>query len=177
MIFRELELAGAFAIDLEPHADARGMFARIWCEQELAEHGLDAHVSQASVAFNDRAGTVRGMHWQEPPYAETKVVRCLTGAIHDVIVDLRPDSSTRGRWVGVELTAASRRMLYVPKGFAHGYQTLEPATEVLYLISARYAPEAARGFRFDDPAAGIAWPECDARTVSERDLAWPPLAL
>jgi dTDP-4-dehydrorhamnose 3,5-epimerase len=175
VIFRELDLPGAYTIDVEPHEDERGFFARVWCEYELAEQGLDAHLSQASVAFNPRAGTLRGMHWQVAPHEETKIVRCVSGAIYDAIVDLRPASATRGRWLGVELTAASRRMVYVPRGFAHGYQTLEPDTEVLYLMSTPQAPEAARGFRYDDPAVGIVWPEAAERTISSRDLGWPPL--
>jgi dTDP-4-dehydrorhamnose 3,5-epimerase len=175
VIFRELDLPGAYTIDVEPHEDERGFFARVWCERELAEQGLDAHVSQASVAFNPRAGTLRGMHWQVAPHEETKIVRCVSGAIYDAIVDLRPASATHGRWLGVELTATSRRMVYVPCGFAHGYQTLEPDTEVLYLMSTPQAPEAARGFRYDDPAVGIVWPEAGERTISSRDLGWPPL--
>lgn len=177
MIFRELDLPGAYAIEPEPFADERGSFARVWCEQELAERGLDAHLSQASVATNARAGTLRGMHWQHEPHAETKIVRCLTGALLDVIVDLRPGSATRGGWTALELSAANGRMIYVPRGFAHGYQTLEPGTDVLYFISAPYAPSSAAGCRFDDPAVGIEWPEAAGRTISARDLAWPPLAL
>jgi dTDP-4-dehydrorhamnose 3,5-epimerase len=173
MIIVETRLPGAYTIDLEPIEDERGFFARQWCEGELADLGLTTTVSQASVAFNRVDGTVRGMHWQEPPFAEVKLVRCVRGAIHDVIVDLRHGSGSFGEWVAVELTAENRRALYVPEGFAHGYQTLEDGTEVWYQMSAPYAPEAARGFRFDDPRFEIEWPPVARRIVSERDLAWP----
>jgi dTDP-4-dehydrorhamnose 3,5-epimerase len=173
VIFTETRLAGAFTIDVETHEDERGFFARVWDGEELAAHGLDARVVQSSIAYNRLAGTLRGLHWQEAPYAETKLVRCTAGAIWDVIVDLRPDSPTFLEWVAVELTAENRRTLYVPERFAHGYQTLADATEVWYQMSERYAPDAARGLRWDDPRLGIDWPAAERRVISERDRTWP----
>ena len=174
MIVAETRLAGAYTIDLEPIADERGFFARQWCEQELADAGLTTAVSQASVAYNHLPGTLRGMHWQVAPHAEVKLVRCVRGAVHDVIVDLRPDSDTFAEWIAVELTEDNRRTLYVPEGFAHGYLTLADGSEVWYQMSAPYAPDAARGFRYDDARFGIAWPAAGELVVSDRDLAWPP---
>jgi dTDP-4-dehydrorhamnose 3,5-epimerase len=171
--FTETDLGGAFVVDLDPIADERGFFARAWSGRELAEHGLDARVAHGNLAFNERAGTLRGMHYQAPPHGETKVVRCTCGSVYDVIVDLRPDSPTYMRWVAVELTAANRRMLYVPEGFAHGYQTLEDGSETFYLVSAEYAPEAERGVRWDDPAFAIEWPDAPSRILSEKDRGWP----
>ena len=172
MIFTETRLANAFVIDPEPYADERGLFARTFCAREFAEHGLDTTPVQCNVSLNRRRGTMRGMHWQAAPHEEAKLVRCTHGAIHDVIVDLRPDSATFGGHVGVELTAGNRRMLYVPEGFAHGFLTLEDDTEVFYQMSAFYEPDAARGLRYDDPALGIRWP-AEVRVVSERDRSWP----
>jgi dTDP-4-dehydrorhamnose 3,5-epimerase len=174
VIVAETRLAGAYTIDLEPIADERGFFARQWCEQELADAGLTTAVSQASVAYNHLPGTLRGMHWQVAPHAEVKLVRCVRGAVHDVIVDLRPESSTFAEWIAVELTEDNRRTLYVPEGFAHGYLTLADGSEVWYQMSAPYAPDAARGFRYDDARFGIAWPAAGELVVSDRDLAWPP---
>jgi dTDP-4-dehydrorhamnose 3,5-epimerase len=173
MIFTETRLPGAYTIDLEPIEDERGFFARQWSEDEFGQHGLATAVSQASVAFNRSESTLRGMHWQVAPHAEVKLVRCVRGAIYDVIVDLRPSSASFGEWIAVELTDENRRTLYVPEGFAHGYQTLVPATEVWYQMSASYAPDAARGFRWDDPRFGITWPAARQRVVSDRDRAWP----
>jgi dTDP-4-dehydrorhamnose 3,5-epimerase len=173
MIFAETRLAGAYTIDLERIEDDRGFFARSWCVRELAGHGLTTEVSQASVAFNSEEGTLRGMHWQVAPHAEVKLVRCTRGAIYDVIVDLRPASQTFGEWIAVELTADNRQTLYVPEGFAHGYQTLQRDTEVWYQMSAPHAPEAARGFRWDDPRFRIEWPPAARRVMSERDRSWP----
>lgn len=173
MIFTETRLEGAFTIDVEPHEDERGFFARVWDGEELAARGLDARVSQSSIAYNHVAGTLRGLHYQAPPFAETKLVRCTAGGIWDVIVDLRRDSRTFLEWVGVELTAENRRTLYVPVEFAHGYQTLSDATEVWYQMSAPYAPQAARGLRWDDPKLDIEWPPAERRVISERDLSWP----
>lgn len=172
MIWRETELAGAFVVESEPIEDERGWFARIYDEGELEQNGLATRFAQGSLAYNKERGTLRGMHYQADPHAEAKLVRCISGAVHDVIVDLRPASPTFKRWVAVELTAASGRMLYVPEGLAHGYLTLENESETLYLISAPYAPEAARGVRWDDPAFGIAWPD-EPRVLSEKDKAWP----
>lgn len=173
MRFTETELPGAFVIELERREDERGFFARAWCEQEFAENGLDTRISQSNLSYNQRAGTLRGMHYQAPPHAEVKLVRCTRGAVYDVIVDLRPASSTYMRWIGVELSAENGRALYVPEGFAHGYQTLADDTETYYQVSAPYAPTAERGVRWDDPAFGIDWPPADDRVISTKDRAWP----
>ena len=174
MIFAETPLAGAFVIDVEPREDERGFFARAWCRDEFAEQGLSTDVVQCNVSFNHHQGTLRGMHYQVAPHAEVKLVRCTRGAIYDVIVDLRPDSPTHTRWLGVELTAENRRALYIPEGFAHGYQTLADGTETFYQVSAFWAPEAERGVRWDDPAFGIAWPDPPGeRVISERDATYP----
>jgi dTDP-4-dehydrorhamnose 3,5-epimerase len=165
-------LAGAFVIELERLEDERGHFARTFDAQEFERHGLDPAVVQCNTSFNARAGTLRGMHYQARPHGEAKLVRCTRGAIHDVIVDLRPDSQTYRRWYGVDLTADNGRMLYVPVDFAHGFQTLEDASEVHYQMSHHYVPDHARGVRFDDPAFGIEWPLPDP-TVSERDRQFP----
>lgn len=172
MRFTETELRGAYVVELERREDERGFFARIWDPHELGEHGLDTRLAQASVAWNERAGTLRGLHFQAAPHAEAKLVRCTRGALYDVVVDLRPDSETFKRWVGVELAEDDGRMLYVPQGFAHGYQTLVDGTEALYLISEFYVADAQRGVRWDDPAFAISWPETRTRIVSERDRSW-----
>ena len=172
MIFRETELAGAFVVENEAIDDERGWFARIYDESEFAERGLAARFVQGSAAFNTERDTLRGLHYQEEPHVEAKLVRCTRGSLYDVIVDLRPGSATFKQWVAVELTAADGPMLYVPEGLAHGYLTLEAETEALYLISALYAPDAARGVRWDDPAFGIEWPR-EPRVMSEKDKAWP----
>jgi dTDP-4-dehydrorhamnose 3,5-epimerase len=170
--FLPLELPGVFLIEPEPLADDRGFFARTWCSREFADHGLVTAIAQCSLSYNRRKGTLRGMHYQAPPHEEVKIVRCTAGAIYDVVIDLRPGSPTRGRWLGVELSAANRRQIYVPAGFAHGFQALVDDTEVFYQISQFYHPESARGLRYDDPAFGIRWPLGDL-TVSERDLSFP----
>ncbi len=172
MIWRETELPGAFVVESERVEDERGWFARIYDEGELEQSGLATRFAQGSIAFNKERGTLRGLHYQAEPHAEAKLVRCIRGAVHDVIVDLRPASPTFKRWVAVELTASDGRMLYVPEGLAHGYLTLEDESETLYLISAPYAPEAARGVRWDDPAFGIEWPH-EPSVMSEKDKAWP----
>lgn len=176
MRFTRTPLDGAWLIDLEPIADARGFFARTWCAREMAAQGLEARIVQTSVSFNVRAGTLRGMHYQAPPHEESKIVRCVRGAIHDVIVDLRPASPTFTRWFAVDLTAMSGRTLYVPPGVAHGFQTLEDATEVSYQMSEFHHAESARGVRWDDPAFGIEWPRAVARVIHPRDLAYPDFA-
>lgn len=158
MIFTATELDGLWIVDPEPRTDERGSFARTFCAREFAEHGLQDRVAQMNVSQNRRRGTLRGMHYQRSPHGETKLVRATRGAIFDVVVDLRPDSPTHRRWAGFELTAASGRALYVPLGFAHGFQTLTDDTEVLYLMGSPYEPSAATGVRFDDPAIGVAWP-------------------
>ena len=173
MIFTETALADAWIVDPERLEDERGFFARTFDAAEFARRGLAAAFPQCSVSFNARAGTLRGMHFQAEPHQEAKLVRCTAGAVYDVIVDLRPGSPTRGRWTAVELSAANRRALYVPEGFAHGFQTLVDASEVFYQISASYEPSAARGVRWDDPAFAIAWPPAEPRILSERDRAYP----
>jgi dTDP-4-dehydrorhamnose 3,5-epimerase len=175
MIFKETGLEGAYLIEMEPHADERGFFARAWCRREFEERGLDTGIAQTSVSFNTARGTLRGMHFQLHPHEEVKLVRCTAGAIWDVIIDLRPASSTYRRWEGFELTQQNRRQLYIPKGFAHGFQTLADATEVHYQISEFYAPGASSGFRHDDPAFAIRWP-LPVAVISERDLSWPNFA-
>ena len=158
MLFTPTELQGAFLIEPEPHADFRGFFARTWCEEEAAAHAVNPRVVQCNISFNHKKGTLRGMHFQKPPFGEAKLVRCTKGAIHDVIIDLRPESPTFKRHVGAVLTADNRRMLYIPEGFAHGFQTLENNTEVFYQMSQFYSPEHAAGVRWNDPAFGIQWP-------------------
>jgi len=175
MIFTETRLQGAFVVDLDRKEDSRGFFARTFCQDEFGEHGLNPVVAQASVAFNRTKGTIRGMHFQFPPSAETKLVRCTRGAALDVIVDLRPESPTYLEHVAVELSEENGRALYVPERFAHGYQVLEDDTEAAYQIGEFYAPDAAGGVRHDDPRLGIEWP-LPATEVSEKDLTWPLLA-
>ena len=175
MRFIETEIPGAYIIDIEPRVDDRGFFARTFCTQEFAEHGLVTTFLQANTSFNHRRGTLRGMHWQDEPAPEAKLVRCVAGAIVDVLVDMRPESPTYLRHLAVELSAANRRQLLIPERCAAGYQTLEDATEVSYLVSAVSTPEAERGMRHDDPALGIAWP-LPVTEISEKDAAWPLLA-
>ena len=177
MIFRETPLAGAFVIELEKREDARGFFARTWCRREFEEKGLDTRIAQCSTSFNERRGTLRGLHYQASPHAEVKLVRCTRGALYDVIVDVRADSPTYLSWFGVELTAENGHMVYIPEGVAHGFQTLADGTEVFYQISKEYAPDAARGLRWNDPALGIEWPEAAERILSEKDRSWPHLVL
>lgn len=172
MRFIPTELKDAHIIELEPREDNRGFFARVWAKDEFAEHGLVDRVVQMNLSYNRIAGTLRGMHFQHAPYAETKLVRCIRGAIYDVIIDLRPDSPTYKRWIGVKLTAANRLALYVPEGFAHGFQTLEDDTEVFYQVSQYYTPSAEGGVRYDDPAFGIEWP-LPVTEMSEKDKRWP----
>ncbi len=171
MKFEALSLAGAYVIEMEQLADERGFFARAFCRREFEAHGLDPNVAQVNVSFNRRRGTLRGMHYQAAPHEEAKVVRCTQGAIWDVIVDLRPGSPTFRQWQGVELSSANRRSLYVPRGFAHGFQALADDAEVLYLMSEFYHPESARGVRWNDPAFGISWPIADPH-MSPRDASY-----
>jgi dTDP-4-dehydrorhamnose 3,5-epimerase len=172
MIYRELPLSGAFLIEPEPAEDQRGFFARTFCAREFAGRGLETDVAQCSVSYTTKKGAVRGLHYQIPPAAETKLVRCLRGAIFDVIIDLRRNSPTFGRHAGVMLSERNLHALYVPEMFAHGFQTLTRGVEVLYQISEFYAPEHARGLRHDDPALRIDWP-LPVTDVSERDTSWP----
>jgi dTDP-4-dehydrorhamnose 3,5-epimerase len=168
MLFTPTKLKGAFAIAVERREDERGFFARTWCQQEFEQQELDVNLAQCSISFNHKKATLRGMHLQMPPRAETKLVRCTQGAIYDVIIDLRQDSETYLQWFGIELTAENRQALYIPKGFAHGFQTLEDNTEVFYQISEFYAPECSRGLRWNDPVFNIVWPE-PVSVISARD--------
>lgn len=173
MLFHKTELVGAYRLEVELIEDERGFFARSWSRDEFVANGLEANLAQCSISYNRVKGTLRGMHFQTAPYEETKLVRCTRGAIHDVIVDLRRDSPTFRRWQGFELNEYNRAMLYVPKGFAHGYLTLTEDAEVFYQISESYHPEAAAGVRWDDPAFGIDWPG-EVRMISSRDASYPP---
>lgn len=174
MIFTETALPGAFVLDLERREDDRGWFARAFCRHELADHGLNPVIAQANIAYNRMAGTLRGMHFQFPPRAETKLVRCTRGAIVDIIVDLRPESPTFLQSVSVELSAENGRALYVPERFAHGYQTLVDGTETSYQVGEFYAPEAEGGLAYDDPRLGLEWP-LPVAVISEKDAQWQPL--
>jgi dTDP-4-dehydrorhamnose 3,5-epimerase len=176
LIFRETSLPGAYIIDPERIEDDRGFFARGWCEREFAAKELNTRLSQCNISFNHRRGTTRGMHFQRAPHAEVKLVRCTMGSVYDAIVDVRPDSPTYGRWLGVELSAENRRMLYIPEGFAHGYQTLEDNSEVFYQVSMDHHPESADGFRWNDPQFRIDWPLTEQLTLSSRDATWPDFA-
>ncbi len=172
MEFIETTLAGAFVVRPRRIDDHRGFFARAFCADEFREHGLNPDMLQLNVGFSHKQGTVRGLHYQKAPHAEAKFVRCTRGAVYDVVVDIRPDSPTRGRWVGVELTADNGSMLYAPEGLAHGYQTLVDETEIYYMTTARYAAASAHGVRFDDPAFGIEWP-LPVSVISDPDRSWP----
>lgn len=171
MIFNETELNDAFVIDLNKLGDERGFFARAFCVNEFKEYGIEFSVAQANVSYNRYKHTLRGMHYQEEPYGEAKLVRCTKGAIWDAIIDVRPDSSTYMQWIGVELTEQNYRMLYVPEGFAHGFITLEDETEVTYQVSEFYTPGAEKGIRWDDQAFNIDWP-VDPKIMSEKDKTW-----
>lgn len=172
MIFTETFLKDAYMIDLERREDERGFFGRSWCQQEFETHKLNSQLVQCNISFNQKCGTLRGMHYQIAPYQETKVVRCTMGAIYDVIVDLRQDSATYRRWLAVHLSAENRLSLYIPGGFAHGFQTLSDNTEVFYQMSEYYHPEAARGLRWDDPTFRIEWP-MEISMISEKDKNYP----
>lgn len=176
MKFTKTRLADAVLIELDRFADERGYFARVMCAREFAEAGLADTFVQANHSYNARAGTLRGMHYQKEPHGEVKLVRCVRGAIHDVIVDLRRESPTFGQWQGFDLTAENGCMLYVPEGFAHGFQTLEDDTDVTYQVSEFYTPGAEAGVRYDDPAFGISWPRA-VTVISEKDAGWPAIDL
>ena len=176
MIFIDTKLQGACLIELEPHADERGLFARTWCEEEASAHGLNVGVVQCNLSYNERRGTLRGMHYQSPPFAEAKLVRCTRGAIFDAFIDLRPESPTYGGHVTALLSAHNRRMLYVPENFAHGFQTLEDETEVTYQMSCAYSLEHGCGVRWNDPAFGIDWPESEP-IINQRDATYPDFPL
>lgn len=176
MIFTDTPLGGAYVIEVERMVDERGFFARSWCEREFRSHGLNPRLVQCSVSFNLRKGTLRGMHYQVAPYEEAKLVRCTRGAAYDVILDLRRESPTFRRWFATELSADNHRMIYVPEGFAHGFQTLEDDTELFYQMTEEYYPEAARRVRWDDTAFGISWPP-GQRIISPRDAVNPDFSL
>ena len=175
MIFTETKLKGAYIIDIQQREDSRGFFARAFCQQEFEAHGLKPLIAQANVAYNVRQGTLRGMHFQFPPAAETKVVRCTRGAIVDIIVDLRPESATYLEHIAVELTADNHRALYVPERFAHGYQVLEDKTETSYQVGEFYAPGFEGGLRYDDPRLGLEWP-LPVSVISDKDKVWKLLS-
>jgi dTDP-4-dehydrorhamnose 3,5-epimerase len=172
MIFTKTVLNDATIVDIEKKEDERGFFARSWCRHEFEAHGLNPNLAQCNISFNPQKGTLRGMHIQVQPHEEAKLVRCTRGSLCDVIIDLRPDSSTYKKHLSVDLTSENRRMLYVPEGFAHGFLTLEDATEVFYQISEFYRSGSQRGFRWDDPAFAIAWP-AEVRLISDRDRSYP----
>lgn len=170
MIYRELPIAGAYLLDLEQLGDARGFFARVFDAEEFGRQGLESNWVQINNSLSAATGTLRGMHYQQSPSAEVKLVRCIRGALHDVILDLRKDSTSFGRWFGADLTAENRAMMYVPRGCAHGFVTLGPNTEVIYLVSATYDPERERGVRWNDPRFGIEWP-VEPQVISDKDRA------
>jgi dTDP-4-dehydrorhamnose 3,5-epimerase len=176
MIFTETKLAGAYIIDVERLTDERGFFARSWCEDEFAAHGIYMSSVQGNVSSNPKHGTLRGMHYQNAPHSESKLVRCTRGAIYDVIIDLREESPTYGQWIGVELTADNYRMLFVPERFAHGFITLQDNTDVAYQMSAKYVPGAEGALRWNDPAIGIDWP-LEPTLLSEKDRNYPDVQI
>jgi len=175
MRFVETQFAGLYVVELEPHCDMRGFFARTWCQNEFDSAGLESRLVQCSMSHNIRRGTLRGMHYQAPPFEEVKLVRCTSGAVHDVVIDLRRDSETYLRSFAIELTSANRRSLYIPAGFAHGFQTLVDETEVFYQMSEFFAPEHARGIRWNDPRFDIEWPISDP-IILDRDASYPDYA-
>jgi dTDP-4-dehydrorhamnose 3,5-epimerase len=176
MIFTETKLKGAYIIDIKRIEDQRGFFGRAWCQEEFEAHNLNPHAVQMNVGFSIKKGTLRGMHFQKAPWEEAKLARCTLGAIYDVIIDLRPDSPTHKQWLGVELSADNHRMLYIPEGCAHGYQTLTDNAEMYYLTTQFYAAEFAAGVRYNDPAFGIVWP-IPVEVISEKDEIWPDYLL
>ena len=172
MRFERTAIPGVTIIELEKHGDDRGFFARAWCAREFEEAGLNADLVQVNLSYNRERGTLRGLHYQAPPHAEAKLVRCVRGALYDVVVDLRPDSPSFLRWYGADLSAENRRALYVPEGCAHGFQTLADETEAFYQVSAFYAPESEGGYRWNDPAFAIDWPQPNPPAISDKDRAW-----
>lgn len=173
MIFEETKLKGAYIIHPDRLEDDRGFFARTWCMKEFEAHGLTANMVQSNIAFNHKKGTLRGMHFQRPPYEEAKLVRCTAGSVYDVIIDLRPDSPSYMEWLGIELHMENRKMIFIPEGFAHGYQTLADNSEVFYQVSQFYTPSAEGGALWNDPVFNIEWPEVEHRIISEKDRRWP----
>jgi dTDP-4-dehydrorhamnose 3,5-epimerase len=171
MIFKETKLRDAYIIEIEKLEDKRGFFARTWCKNEFESHHLNSQMVQTNVSFNNKKGTLRGMHYQVAPFEETKLVRCTRGSIYDVIIDLRPESPTYKQWVGIELTSENYKMLYIPGNFAHGFQTLEDNTEVIYQVSQFYSPGYEGGIRYNDPAFHIQWP-MEVQVISDKDKNW-----
>lgn len=174
MIFTETSLPGVYIIDIEPAEDSRGFFARGWCRREFEAQHLSSEISQINISYNRHAGTLRGLHYQRKPFAEARAIRCISGAVFDVAVDMRKSSPTYLQWIGHELSAENHRSLYIPQGFAHGYQTLTSDTELLYSVSEFYSPDAEVGIRYDDPALGIRWP-VPVQVISDKDASWPAL--
>ena len=172
MKFIETKLPGAFVIEPEKKEDKRGFFTRTWCKNELGNHGLKAEIAQVNINFNKQRGTLRGMHYQAAPYGECKIIKCTRGAVFDVVIDLRKDSPTYLDWIGVELTGDNFRMLYVPENFSHGFITLEDQTEICYMVTQFYTPEAERGIRWDDPSFNIKWP-LHPQVISDKDSSYP----
>jgi dTDP-4-dehydrorhamnose 3,5-epimerase len=173
MIFTKTPIAGAYLVEMERLADERGFFARAWSSSEFEEMGLESTFPAINFSSSARKGTIRGLHYQKASHAEAKFVRCVRGALFDVVVDLRADSPTFQQWAGFEIRASEYQAVYVPAGCAHGIQTLEDDTEMLYMVSSCYRPGAEGGIRWDDPFFGIAWPECEERIVSAKDQSWP----
>jgi len=176
MIFNPAGLSGAYIIDMEPITDDRGFFARAWCRDTFEKRGLKTDFVQSNNSFSRSKGTLRGLHYQVSPYQEAKLVRCIKGAIYDVMIDVRPDSETYAQWFGIELNAENRRMIYMPEGIAHGFLTLQDETEILYNITQSYHPECERGIRYNDPSIKIKWPR-KIEVVTEKDLQWPDFEL
>ena len=172
MLFIETKLKGAFVIELEKYSDDRGFFSRAWCQKEFKEQGINSRFVQANIGFSKNSGTIRGIHYQIAPFEEAKLVRCIRGAIFDVVLDLRPELPSFKQWFGVELSDENRKMLYVPEGCAHGYQALVDNTEVFYQVSQVYSPESERGIRWNDPEFDIEWPIDEDLVISEKDQNW-----
>ncbi len=177
MHFECTQLNGVFIVEPQRHEDDRGFFARTWCAREFAERGLNPRLVQCNISYNRRVGTLRGLHFQLAPHAEAKLVRCTLGALYDVVVDLRPDSPTFRQWLAFELNGRDRRMLYIPEGVAHGFQTLADNTEIFYQMSDFYCPDCARGVRWNDPAFGGVWPPVAERLISDKDRSYPDFRL
>ena len=172
MTFIETELPGAYVVEPDVHSDERGFFGRAFCAREFAEHGLNATIAQCNISYNAAKGTLRGMHYQEAPHGEAKLVRCFSGSVFDVLIDLRENSPSFCRWTSVVLSGENRRAVYIPEGFAHGFLTLMDRTVLYYQVSEFYTPDSGRGVRWDDPMFGITWPE-EVRVISERDGSYP----
>ena len=177
MKFYKKEIDGAFLIDLEKYEDKRGFFARSFCTNEFLEHGISFTPVQANIAYNYNKNTLRGLHYQSGKFAESKLVRCIKGALYDVIIDLRPDSPTYKKWMGVDLTEGNRKLFYIPEGCAHGYQTMTNDAELFYMVSAFYAPDFEKGIRWNDPVFNIQWKKYDNLIISDKDRNWPDFEL